>query len=68
MTNLKREALALIESIPDERRDVLLKIVKGIRELVDTDSQDDIYSAVEHDLAIIEEMENLIGEESEAHG
>ena len=68
MTNLKREALALIESIPDDRNDVLLKIVKGIRELVDTDSQDDIYSAVEHDLAIIEEMENLIGEESEAHG
>ena len=68
MTNLKREALALIESIPDDRNDVLLKIVKGIRELVDTDSQDDIYSAVEHDLAIIEEMENLIGEESEVHG
>ena len=64
MTNLKREALALIESIPDDRNDVLLKIVKGIRELVDFDQwRDEIFSRDEQDFALIEDAESLTHEE-----
>ena len=59
---LKQEAIALIESIPDERQDVLSKIVKGIYGLLDADSQDDLYNDAEQDLALIEDAESLTHE------
>ncbi len=65
---LKQEAIALIESIPDERQDVLQKIVKGIYGLLDADSQDDLYNDIEHDLALIEDAENLTHDEVNANG
>ena len=64
---LKQEAIALIESIPDDRQDILQKIVKGIYGLLDTDSQDDIYNTVEHDLALIEDAESLTHDEVNAN-
>ena len=56
---VRQEAITLIESIPDDRADILVKIIRGIRELVGHDSQDDFYSRAEHDLAIMEEIETL---------
>lgn len=67
-TTPKQEAIALIESIPDERTEVLLKIVKGIRELINADSQDDIYNDAEQDLALIEDAESLTHEGDDANG
>lgn len=65
---LKQEAIALIESIPDERQDVLQKIVKGIYNLLDADSQDDLYNDTEQDFALIEDAENLTHDEVNANG
>ena len=65
---LKQEAIALIETIPDERQDILQKIVKGIYELLDADSQDDLYNAAEQDLALIEDAESLIHEGDNVNG
>lgn len=67
-TTPKQEAIALIESIPDERIDMLLKIVKGIRELINSDSQDDLYNDAEQDLALIEDAESLTHEGDDANG
>jgi len=65
---LKQEAIALIESIPDERQDVLQKIVKGIYNLLDADSQDDLYNDAEQDLALIEDAESLTHEGDNLNG
>ena len=65
MTALKQEAFALIESIPDDKSDVLIKIIKNIREVLAVDSrqQDKLISRAEQNLAVMEEIESLIGEE-----
>ena len=64
MTDLKQEAIILIESIPEERTDVLIKIIKNIRELVDFDQwRDEIFSRDEQDFALIEDAESLTHEE-----
>ena len=65
MTALKQEAFALIESIPDEKSDVLIKIIKNIREVLAVDSrrQDKLISRAEQNLAVMEEIESLIGKE-----
>ena len=67
MTELKQELIALVESIPDEQTDLLTKINKNIRELLDTNSnrQDEIYSRAEQDLALIEDAESLTHEEDD---
>lgn len=65
---LKQEAIALIESIPDERQDLLQKIVKGIYNLLDADSQDDLYNDAEQDLALIEDAESLTHEGDNLNG
>ncbi|MBE8954531.1 MAG: hypothetical protein SR2Q5_02520 [Quinella sp. 2Q5] len=57
MNNLKREAIALIESIPDERSDVLIAAVKNLRALIEDD--DEIFSRAEQDLALMEDIETL---------
>ena len=60
MIDLKQEAVALIENIPDERTDVLIKVVKTLRELVDENfQQDEIYSRAEQDLSLMEDIETL---------
>ena len=67
MTELKQELIALVESIPDEQTDLLTKINKNIRELLDNNSnrQDEIYSRAEQDLALIEDAESLTHEEDD---
>ena len=63
MIDLKQEAVALIENIPDERTDVLIKVVKTLRELVDENfQQDEIYSRAEQDLSLMEDIETLTRE------
>lgn len=65
MTELKQEAIALIEQIPNEREDVFIKIIKLIREQFNDDLQEEIYSRAEQDLAIIEDIESLTREEGD---
>ena len=59
MTALKQEVIALIENIPDEKADVLVKIRKSIRELLGINSK----SRAEKNLAIMNEITNLIGDD-----
>ena len=58
MIELKREAIALIENIPDGRTDILADIIKVIRDRLADDSQDEIYSQAEQDLALMEDIES----------
>ena len=66
MNELKQEAIALIESIPDGRDDLLVKSIKILRDLLNDDFQEEIYSRAEEDLAIIEDIETLTREEGNA--
>ena len=59
MTALKQEALALIDSIPDEKPDLLIKVIKNIREVLRINSS----SRSERNLAIMDEIQNLIGDD-----
>ena len=59
MTALKQEVIALIAEIPDDKSDVLVKIRKNIRELLGVDSK----SLAEKNLAIMDEITNLIGDD-----
>lgn len=59
MTELKQEAFALIAGIPDEKKDVLVTIVKNIRELLGVSSK----TRAEKNLAIMKEVKNLIGDD-----
>lgn len=63
MTELKREAIELIENIPDENSDLLAQVVKNLRELIDdAKRQRKQISRVEQNLAVMEEIEALVGE------
>lgn len=62
MIELKRKIIALIESIPDERTDVLTKILATVCDLADENHQDEIFSRAEQDLALIEDIESLTRE------
>lgn len=66
MNELKQETIALIESIPDEKSYVLVGIVKILRDLLNDDFQEEIYSRAEQDLAIMEDIETLTREEGNA--
>ena len=59
MTELKQEAFALIESIPNEKSDVLIKVIKNIRELLGIN----LKSRSERNIAIMDEVKNLIGDD-----
>ena len=65
MNKFKQEAVALIESIPDDKAETVLKILENICELlkVDTNKQERLTERVEENLAIMEEAEALVGEE-----
>lgn len=62
MIELKRKIIALIESIPDERTEVLTKILGVVCNLADENHQDEIFSRAEQDLALIEDIESLTRE------
>ena len=64
MTDNKLAAIALIKSIPDEKSAAVLKILQGVCELlnVDTNVNEHLTSRVEENLALMEEAESLFGE------
>ena len=68
MTEAKQEAVALILSIPDEKSATVLKILKNVCEMLnlDTNRQERLVERVEEKLALMEELENLVGEESDS--
>ena len=68
MTEAKQEAIALILSIPDDKSAAILKILENTCELLDIDSnrQERLLERVEEKLSLMEEIENLIGEESDS--
>ena len=68
MTEAKQEAIALILSVPDEKSAAVLKILKNVCEIlnVDTNRQELLVAHVEEKLALMEEIENLVGEESDS--
>ena len=59
MTALKQEVFTLIEGIPDEKSDVLLRVLKSVREILGVNSQ----SHAERNIAIMEEVKDLIGDD-----
>ncbi|MBR4383279.1 MAG: hypothetical protein IKP64_06955 [Selenomonadaceae bacterium] len=64
MTELKREAITLIENIPDENSALLNQVVKNLRGLIDdTKRQRKQISRVEENLAVMEEIGTLVGED-----
>ena len=68
MTEAKQEAIALILSVPDEKSAAVLKILENVCEIlnVDTNRQELLVAHVEEKLALMEEIENLVGEESDS--
>ena len=65
MNEFKQEAIALIERIPDDKAEVVLNILENICELlnVDTNRRERLVGRVEEKLALMEEIEGLVGEE-----
>ena len=68
MTQAKLEAIALIASIPDDKSATVLKILENVCELLNVDSnrQERLIERVEEKLALMEEIENIVGEESDS--
>ncbi len=68
MTQAKQAAIALILSVPDEKSAAVLKILENVCEIlnVDTNRQELLVAHVEEKLALMEEIENLVGEESDS--
>ncbi len=64
MNDFKQQAIALIESIPDEKSEAVLKILEGVCELlkVDSNRNEILTERVEENVALMEEIENLVGE------
>ena len=64
MTTAKLEAIALIASIPDDKAAAVLKILENVCELLNVDSnrQERLSGRVEEKIALLEEIENLVGE------
>lgn len=65
MTKNKLAAIALIERVPDEKSAAVLKILQGVCELigVDTNRNERLTERIEQNLALMEELENLVGED-----
>ena len=68
MKKAKLEAIALIASIPDDKAASVLKILENVCELLNVDSnrQERLIERVEEKLALMEEIENIVGEESDS--
>ena len=67
MNSYKLDAIALIESIPDDKAEAVLKILENACEFLDVDSNrnERLIGRAEERLALMEEIENLVGEESD---
>lgn len=67
MNEFKQEAIAIIKSIPDDKAEAVLNILENICELlnVDTNKRELLTIRAEEKLALMEEVENLVGEESD---
>lgn len=65
MTEHKLAAIALIERIPDEQSAAVLKLLQNVCELigVDTKLNEHLIARVEQNIALMEEVEALIGED-----
>ena len=65
MNEFKREAIDLIEKIPDDKAATVLKILEDVCELlnVETNRAERLTGRVEENLALMEEVEALVGEE-----
>ena len=59
MTALKQEVFTLIEGIPDEKSEVLLKVLKSVREILGVNPN----SRAERNIAIMKEVKDLIGDD-----
>lgn len=59
MTALKQEVFTLIAGIPDEKSDILIKILENVREILNVNSK----SRAEKNLAVMKEIEDLIGDD-----
>ena len=68
MIKAKQEAIALIESIPDDKAAAVLKILESVCELLNVDSNrhERLIGRAEERLALMEEIEHLVGEESDS--
>ena len=68
MTQTKLEAIALIAGIPDDKAASVLKILENVCELLNVDSnhKERLIERVEEKIALMEEIENIIGEESDS--
>lgn len=68
MTQTKLEAIALIASIPDDKASAVLKILENVCELLNVDSkrQERLIERVEEKIALMEEIETIVGEESDS--
>ena len=68
MTQTKLEAIALIAGIPDEKSAAVLKILENVCELLNVDSkrQERLIERVEEKIALMEEIETIVGEESDS--
>ncbi|MBQ9498279.1 MAG: hypothetical protein IJR52_12015 [Selenomonadaceae bacterium] len=67
MNSYKLDAIALIENLPDDKAEAVLKILKNVCELLSVNSNrhERLIGHAEERLALMEEIENLIGEESD---
>ena len=65
MNEFKREAIDLIEKIPDDKAATVLKILEDICELlnIETNRAERLTERVEENLALMEEVEAMVGEE-----
>ena len=68
MMEAKQKAIALILSIPDDKSAAVLKILKNVCELLNVDSsrQERLTERVEEKLALMEEVEHLVGEDGDS--
>lgn len=68
MTEAKQKAIALILSIPDDKAATVLKILENVCELLNVDSsrQERLTERVEEKLALMEEVEHLVGEDGDS--
>ena len=66
MNSYKLDAIALIESIPDDKAEAVFKILENVCELLNVDSNrnERLIGRAEERLALMEEIENLVGEET----
>ena len=68
MTQTKLVAIALIAGIPDDKAASVLKILENVCELLNVDSkrQERLIELVEEKIALMEEIETIVGEESDS--